>query len=92
MTTIGRPPPLSLMSPATFQPFSMPTYMCGAHRVTMSPMPASNAAIAWGWSMFLMMTSLSLNPNVFSQVLKAKWAEETVVVRMVFPFTVSGLP
>ena len=66
MTTIGRPPPLSLMSPATFQPFSMPTYMCGAHRVTMSPMPASKAATHWKGSMFLMTTSLSFRPKTFS--------------------------
>ena len=33
---------------ATFQPLSVPAYMCGAHSATKSPMPFSKAARACG--------------------------------------------
>ena len=78
--------------PATFQPLSVPAYMCGAHRATKSPMPLSNAPSACGWSMFLTVTSVDFTPRASSHAVRAKWAEETVVHRMVLPRTSSGRP
>ena len=56
----------------------------------MSPMPYSNAASADAWSIFLMVTSFSVRPRALSHELRAKWAEETVVQRTVFPSRFRG--
>ena len=42
--------------------------------------------------MFLMVTSVGFTPTASSHAVSAKWAEETVVQRMVLPRTSSGLP